>query len=120
VTANHAWMLKGWLLGANAPSEIMEAVDQVIASLTTLPSPPHVPARAQEDEQPSAPLEGPAEENPEPEKRRREWSPEARAAAAERMKARQAAGLMARRRPGDRPPPGEAPAPSMGGAETNL
>jgi hypothetical protein len=34
------------------------------------------------------------------------------------MKARQAAGLMVKRKPGDMPP-GEAPAPSTGGAETS-
>jgi hypothetical protein len=33
MTVNHAWMIKGWLLGeANVPEEIMAAVNTVIAS----------------------------------------------------------------------------------------
>jgi hypothetical protein len=34
MTANHAWMLKGWLLAEHAPAPIMEAVESVIESLS--------------------------------------------------------------------------------------
>ncbi|WP_435007968.1 hypothetical protein P12x_005234 [Tundrisphaera lichenicola] len=46
-------------------------------------------------------------------KKRKEWSPEARAAAAERMRARQAAGLIGRRKNESSPEPASPPEPAF-------
>ena len=109
MSINQAYLIKGWLLGEHPPKEVMEAIDAVIAGLSAntpcveihLPESSAIPSVEviERDE--------PTDEQPKPEKKRREWSPEARAAAAERLRARQAAGLMKRKEPAE---PGEAQA----------
>ena len=122
MTANHAWMLKGWLLAEHAPVPIMDAVESVIASLArNVPTetvsgtqpfvaiPPEKLAFLLEISQPTAnhqvsssPLaeqDAPAElalavsKKP---RRQNTMSPENRAAASERMRAMQAAKKAAR------------------------
>jgi hypothetical protein len=112
VSSNQAYLIKGWLLGANAPEEVWDALGAIIAMLSSIQvpmSPPEVNIR---EESEPAMVEAATELiQAAPPRKKREWSPEAKAAAAERMRARQAAGLMKRKSA-----PGEAPAPSQAGA----
>lgn len=116
---HHAFLLKGWLLDKIPPKEVAEAMQEVIDALgqevvtvaaTSLPLPP-LPVSVLESE-PMAPAEErrlpaepdvPADEEPQhtlavateispaaPAKKKHNMSPEARAAAAERMRAYQA------------------------------
>ncbi|MCE9565811.1 MAG: hypothetical protein K8U57_27620 [Planctomycetes bacterium] len=121
MTLNQAFLIKGWLLGEHPPKEVLEAIESVIEGLS---QPPAVIAPMSVRVEP--PLEDPTEDLATPDfrtcppmqsilhpddtpapKTRREWSPEARAAAADRMRARQAAGLMTKKEPAQ---PGGAPA----------
>jgi hypothetical protein len=108
MTLNHAWMLKGWLLGELVPPQIMDAAEKVIESLTAREQvePVHIVLADKdalvEDEQSDPPQREEVEPLPEvpPEakqKKRRNWSPEAREAQAQRMRDRIAAGKMAKK-----------------------
>jgi hypothetical protein len=127
MTLNHAWMLKGWLIGQTVPPEIMTAIETVITALT-----PAVEERSNSgfstaesfspgDKIFMKGLESsflgviPSDIKPPQPKKRKEWSQESRDAAAKRMRERQAAGLMSKKLVG-RTTPGEAQAPSQGGA----
>lgn len=98
-----AWLLKGFVLAHNAPSQMVAAADAVIEALSrgtveitrarepirvTMPPPEEpAPEAEQPEHQPEAThAETDASEEPTP-KKRRNFSPEVRAAAAERMKA---------------------------------
>jgi hypothetical protein len=112
MSINQAYLIKGWLLGEHPPQEIKEAIEVVIAALSCTPTPAQatVPPISQAGELP--PIEVVTEPAPaSPARQKREWSPEAKAAASERMRARIAAGKMKRKSS-----PGEAQAPSQGGA----
>lgn len=100
---HHAYLLRGWLLDKNPPQEISEAVEAIMAVLESSVAPDRIitgdPARiAIRIEQPelanaiSEVESAKAEETATPEKPRRQsnMSAEARAAAAERMRAYQA------------------------------
>ncbi len=115
MTLNHAWMLKGWLLAEHAPQPVMEAAEAVIASLTVKreisaepvieiavpalriqpqtewkkPTEPETVAIAERTEEPP-PRRDTAPSVPQKLKKTRNWSPEQRAAASERMRQRQA------------------------------
>ncbi|WP_088255367.1 hypothetical protein [Fimbriiglobus ruber] len=118
-----AWLLKGWLLGQNAPKEITDAVEVLIGHFSHLKaelreeistawsatkSPQHIePFIADEI------TAQPHNHQPTP-KKKRNWSPESRAAQADRMRQRQAAGLMTRKT--ETATPGKAKAPSQDGA----
>ena len=144
MSIERAWLVKGWLLAKDAPEPILSAIAEVIAGLsatgTVRPSvlvpqfsvaasglanrvDPPVACPGPSDPEPPAALKlfdrdpdqfvtgrEPAAvppSDPEP-KKRKPWTDEAREAAAERMRARQAAKRHTQ--------PGEAPAPSTGGA----
>lgn len=100
--ARHYWMLKGYLIGQNAPPEIVAAAKGLLA------------AGQEEISQvisgPPVKVEAPRPQDEPQIKPKRGWSPEAKAAAAERMRARHAEGKMGRNPERDHPP-GEAPAP---------
>jgi hypothetical protein len=112
VSLHHAYILKGFCYGANAPEKVLESVEALIQS----PQPPQsisdrkvepgTVTEASKPEGAESPLE--ADASSQPVKQKRSWSPEQREAAAERMRARQAAGLMKRKGRAD---PGEALAP---------
>ena len=121
-----AWLVKGWLLAKDAPEPVIGAIEAVIAGLaarsqpdigSTIPQPAPespVPVRLF-DRDPDQFITGqePAVvplSDPEPRKRKA-WSPEARAAASERMRATQA-----RLKEAKNTPPGNSPAPPPGGA----
>ena len=105
----HAWLLKGWVLAQDAPQEITDAVDSLIAGLRRPPtaSPANEIAGGEVAHHAGPPAAPPVLDIIGP-KARKPWSPESRAAAAERMRRRQA-GKKSH-------PPGEAPAPSHSGA----
>jgi hypothetical protein len=110
-----ALLVKGFLLGKDAPAPILDAIEAILSQLAVLPAPtsdrPHaeiLPAAGREPEEPVT-LEPPVLP-----RKRRGWSPEAKAAAAERMRLLHAEGKMKRSAP-----PGEARASSTstGGAK---
>lgn len=102
-----AYLLKGWLLAERAPAEVMEAVESVIKSIATATN--TEPAQTPPVQQPQelvvtgattiSEILGRAEEvhttptDTPPSKKKHIWSPEARAAAAERMRKQRAAGM---------------------------
>jgi len=109
MTIEHAYLLKGYALGQNAPQAVLDAVEALIAHFTA--SEP-VEERQPQLEEPQLPAEEPPSAA---KKTRKPWSEEARAAAADRMRARRAAGPLTKSAP-EPATPGEAPAPSQGGA----
>ena len=117
----HAWLLKGWLLGQNPPEEVTQAVEAVISALSM-----ERPGRAPSTAVPETKTPDPITKGEIPgstgttlisdiispaTKPRKPWSPEARAAAAERMRATQA-----RLKEAKNTPPGEVRAPAEVGA----
>ena len=118
-----AYLIKGWLLDKQPPEAVTEALEMIIAALTmpsdplplTLPqvvpaTPPHSVAPTEMISR-QDPIFEPSEPAPvagevSAAKKKRAWSEEARAAAAERMRARQAAGQMKGRK--DAPDAGHA------------
>lgn len=112
MSINQAYLIKGWLLGEHPPQEIRDAIEVVIATLSCAPMSAPTPALATREESKPLPVEAATEPEPTAAPRqKREWSREAKAAAGERMRARIAAGKMKRKSA-----PGEAQAPSQGGA----
>ena len=112
MAVEQAWLLKGFVLAHNAPAAVVEAVEAVIAELskgmrevTGSSEPIRVKVPIAEEPLPDAGtdhaeperegadvLPAPREETEESTpKKQRNWSPEAKAAAAERMRAMQAA-----------------------------
>lgn len=97
-----AYLLKGWLLAERAPAEVMEAVESVINCLKAtqpdgaeghLEISPLVVAPVEPADTPDEPARDDPTEQPQPPKKKHIWSPEARAAAAERMRKQRAAGM---------------------------
>jgi hypothetical protein len=115
MTIEHAYLLRGYALGQNAPQAVLDSVDALIARFTTI-QPAPVEERRAPVEAPTEPLPQHVQQEQAPApKKKHNWSPEARARQSQRMRERQAAGLMTRRKP-EPTTPGEAPAPSQGGA----
>lgn len=97
MNAANAYLVKGFLLAQSAPKPIMDAIEALIGTLPTesvackpeslVSEPVGRPTVEPMNAPPPEDLEPPAPET----KKKREWSPEAKAAAAERMrKAREA------------------------------
>ena len=111
-----AWLVKGWLLAKDAPGPVIGAIEAVIAGLragtSSLPTASLPPAFIPQFSlaSPDESADGPPQPDPFP-KKTKAWSPEARAAASERMRATQA-----RLKEAKNTPPGNSPAPPPGGA----
>lgn len=114
-----AYLLKGWLLAERAPAEVMEAVESVIKCLKAtqpdavedrLEISPLAVTPVEPADTPDKPARDDPTEQPPPPKKKHNWSPEARAAAAERMRKMQEAGLLKRKALVE---PGEAEAPRL-------
>jgi hypothetical protein len=101
MTVANAWLLKGYLVGIDAPQSILNAVDDLILSLSGNPLPELRGDQVADQPEPDTLSQAKP-------RKRREWSPEQRAAAADRLRARREGGLLKRK---DQPEPGEAEAP---------
>ena len=117
MTLHHAYLIKGWLLDKDPPKQVIEALEAIIASKHPSESVTHsgnpfgvtiVPLARKPEPIPLEDAESTSvTEQPKPH-RKHNWSPERRAAAAERMRIRQANGSLRKKQVS---PPGEAYAP---------
>src|SRR4051812_15376878 len=107
---DHAYLIKGYVVGHYPPQDVLDAVEALIAHFST--SEPVEESRSPVEappEPPPQPIE--KEQAPAPTKTRAPWSEERKAKQAEVMRATQA-----RLKESKASTPGEAPAPSQGGA----
>jgi hypothetical protein len=114
---HHAYLLKGWMLDKNPPKEVTEAVEAIMGALVSPPAPDRISGAPVEIELPelanssseAEPAQAAALPTPEKPRRQSNMSPEARAAAAERMRAYQARKKAEREAEGAKTSPADKP-----------